>query len=137
MVGKYTVQIACDIGGTFTDLVAQVSDGQAHVRKVPSTPALPGAAVVTGLRQLLDDLGLAFSDITEVVHGTTVGSNIILQKRGGKTGLITTTGFRDVLEIGRIRTPTMFDVAWDKPSPLVPRRYRVEVAERMAANGCL
>ena len=135
MVGKYTVQIACDIGGTFTDLVAQVSDGQAHVRKVPSTPALPGAAVVTGLRQLLDDLNLAFSDITEVVHGTTVGSNIILQKRGGKTGLITTTGFRDVLEIGRIRTPTMFDVAWDKPSPLVPRRYRVEVAERMAANG--
>ena len=79
MVGKYTVQIACDIGGTFTDLVAQVSDGQAHVRKVPSTPALPGAAVVTGLRQLLDDLNLAFSDITEVVHGTTVGSNIILE----------------------------------------------------------
>ena len=134
-MGKRTVQIACDIGGTFTDLVAQVSDGQAHVRKIPSTPISPGEAVIKGLQQLLDDLHLSFSDVTEVVHGTTVGSNIILQKQGGKTGLITTQGFRDVLEIGRIRTPTMFDVAWDKPVPLVPRRYRLEVVERMGADG--
>ena len=135
MVGERTVQIACDIGGTFTDLVAQVSDGQAHVRKIPSTPTSPGQAVIKGLQQLLGDLHLSFSDVTEVVHGTTVGSNIILQKQGGKTGLITTQGFRDVLEIGRIRTPTMFDVAWDKPVPLVPRRYRLEVVERMGADG--
>ena len=134
-MGKRTVQIACDIGGTFTDLVAQVSDGQAHVRKIPSTPTSPGQAVIKGLQQLLGDLHLSFSDVTEVVHGTTVGSNIILQKQGGKTGLITTQGFRDVLEIGRIRTPTMFDVAWDKPVPLVPRRYRLEVVERMGADG--
>ena len=84
-MGKRTVQIACDIGGTFTDLVAQVSDGQAHLRKIPSTPASPGQAVIKGLEQLLDDLHLSFSDVTEVVHGTTVGSNIILQKQGGKT----------------------------------------------------
>ena len=132
---KRTVQIACDIGGTFTDLVAQVSDGQAHLRKIPSTPSSPGQAVIEGLQQLLNDLHLSFADVTEIVHGTTVGSNIILQKKGGKTGLITTQGFRDVLEIGRIRTPTMFDVAWDKPIPLVPRRHRLEVVERMGANG--
>ena len=132
---KRTVQIACDIGGTFTDLVAQVSDGQAHLRKIPSTPSSPGQAVIEGLQQLLNDLHLSFADVTEIVHGTTVGSNIILQKKGGKTGLITTQGFRDVLEIGRIRTPTMFDVAWDKPVPLVPRRHRLEVVERMGANG--
>ena len=98
-MGERTVEIACDIGGTFTDLVAQVSDGQAHVRKIPSTPASPGRAVIKGLQKLLDDLHLSFSDITELVHGTTVGSNIILQKQGGKTGLITTRGFRDILEI--------------------------------------
>ena len=132
---KRTVQIACDIGGTFTDLVAQVSDGQAHLRKIPSTPSSPGQAVIEGLQELLNDLHLSFADVTEIVHGTTVGSNIILQKKGGKTGLITTQGFRDVLEIGRIRTPTMFDVAWDKPIPLVPRRHRLEVVERMGANG--
>ena len=70
-----------------------------------------------------------------MLHGTTVGSNTILQRSGAKTGLITTRGFRDVLEIGRIRMPDMFDLTWDKPKPLVPRRHRLEVAERIAADG--
>ncbi len=73
--------------------------------------------------------------VAEVLHGTTVGSNTILQRSGAKTGLITTRGFRDVLEIGRIRMPDMFDPTWVKPQPLVPRRYRMEVTERMAADG--
>lgn len=129
------LHIACDIGGTFTDLVVQTGEGVPHVRKVASTPDAPGRAVVTGLHALLADLGLTLADVGEVVHGTTVGSNIILQKKGPKTGLVTTFGFRDVLEIGRIRTPNMFDLTWDKPLPLVPRRYRLEVQERISADG--
>ena len=76
-------------------------------------------------------------EVAEVLHGTTVGSNTILQRRGAMTGLITTRGFRDVLEIGRIRMPEMFDLTWTKPAPLVPRRYRVEVDERIAADGSI
>lgn len=131
------VHIGCDIGGTFTDIVAQMGDGALHVRKVASTPDDPGDAVVRGLAELLNDVGGALSDVREVVHGTTVGSNTILQKTGARTGLITTRGFRDVLEIARIRTPTMFDLTWEKPEPLVPRRHRVEVGERMGADGAV
>ena len=102
-----SIHIGCDIGGTFTDIVAQLADGTLHVRKVASTPDNPGQAVVDGLSELLGDVGAVFSDVREVVHGTTVGSNTILQKSGARTGLITTRGFRDVLEIGRIRTPNV------------------------------
>tara|TARA_Y100001954_G_scaffold145802_1_gene155206 strand:+ start:42 stop:2153 length:2112 start_codon:yes stop_codon:yes gene_type:complete len=130
-----TIHIGCDIGGTFTDIVAQLDDGALHVRKVASTPNDPAQAVVDGLAGLLKDVGASFKDVREVVHGTTVGSNTILQKSGARTGLITTRGFRDILEIGRIRTPTMFDLTWEKPEPLVPRRHRLEVGERMGADG--
>ena len=132
---KRALHIACDIGGTFTDLVAQAGDGTTHVRKVPTTPEAPGVGVIQALSTLLGELGVSLTDVVEIVHGTTVGSNIILQKSGARTGLITTRGFRDVLEIGRIRTPTMFDIAWEKPSPLVTRRHRLEVSERMGADG--
>ena len=91
--------------------------------------------MVEGVGQLLAELSIAPGAIAEVLHGTTVGSNTILQRSGARTGLITTRGFRDVLEIGRIRMPDMFDLTWDKPKPLVPRRHRLEVAERIAADG--
>ena len=129
------IHVGCDIGGTFTDIVARQADGTLHVRKIASTPDDPGRAVVSGLIDLLNDVGASLQDVSEVVHGTTAGSNTILQKTGAKTGLITTKGFRDVLEIGRIRTPTMFDLTWEKPEPLVSRRYRLEVGERMGADG--
>src|SRR3546814_9462299 len=74
-------------------------------------------------------------EVVEVVHGTTVASNAILQKAGARTGLLTTAGFRDVLEIGRIRTPDMFELAWEKPQPLVPRRHRLDIPERIDAEG--
>ena len=134
-MAEFQIHIGCDIGGTFTDIVARMGDGALYVRKVASTPHDPGEAVVAGLADLLRDVGASLSDVREVVHGTTVGSNTILQKTGAKTGLITTKGFRDVLEIGRIRTPTMFDLTWEKPEPLVPRRHRLEVNERMGADG--
>lgn len=128
-------RLGVDVGGTFTDVVLQLPDGRLLVSKVSSTPDDPGLAVRHGVSAIMREAGLAPDQLAEIVHGTTVGSNTILQRRGAKTGLITTRGFRDVLEIARIRTPGMFDLTWEKPEPLVPRRYRREVMERMAADG--
>jgi N-methylhydantoinase A len=129
------VRVAVDIGGTFTDIVVMSGDGVLHESKVSTTPDDPSRAVVAGLGALLQELAIRSARVEEVLHGTTVGSNTILQRAGAKTGLITTRGFRDVLEIGRIRMPDMFDLTWDKPKPLVPRRHRFEITERMAADG--
>ena len=131
--GRY--RLAVDIGGTFTDIALFTDSGLIHQSKISSTPDDLSIAVIEGVGQLLAELSIAPSAIAEVLHGTTVGSNTILQRKGARTGLITTRGFRDVLEIGRIRMPDMFDLTWDKPKPLVPRRHRLEVTERMAADG--
>jgi N-methylhydantoinase A len=128
-------RIGVDIGGTFTDVVLLDNKKQSFFTKVSSTPARPEAAVLTGVRQIAETAGISLKEITEIVHGTTVGSNTLLQKVGAKCGLITTKGFRDVLEIGRVRTPTMFDLSWEKPVPLIARRYRKEVDERSTADG--
>src|SRR3954451_3695894 len=128
-------RIAVDIGGTFTDIALLTDAGLIHQSKISSTPADPSVAVVEGVGRLLAELAISPRAIAEVLHGTTVGSNTILQRKGAKTGLMTTRGFRDVLEIGRIRMPDMFDLTWEKPKPLVPRRHRLEVSERMAADG--
>ena len=132
-----SVRIAVDIGGTFTDIALLDANGTVHQSKVSSTPDDPGRAVVQGVAALLEELAIAPFRVAEVLHGTTVGSNTILQRKGAKTGLVTTRGFRDVLEIGRIRMPDMFDLTWDKPKPLVPRRHRLEVTERIAADGSI
>lgn len=129
------VRVGCDIGGTFTDIVLQRADGRLYIRKASTTPDDPGRAVVQGIGGLLEELSVDPGSVIEVVHGTTVASNTILQKSGARTGVLTTRGFRDVVEIGRIRTPTMFDLAWNKPEPLALRRYRLEVSERLAADG--
>jgi N-methylhydantoinase A len=131
------VRVAVDIGGTFTDIVVMSGDGTLHESKVSTTPDDPARAVVAGLGALLEELVVSPAKVEEVLHGTTVGSNTILQRSGAKTGLITTRGFRDVLEIGRIRMPDMFDLTWDKPKPLVPRRHRLEIVERVAADGSI
>lgn len=129
------VRVGCDIGGTFTDIVLAMPDGRIFVNKTSTTPDDLGQAIVQGLGTLIRQTGIAPDDITEIVHGTTTASNTILQKVGAKTGILATEGFRDVLEIGRIRTPTMFDLAWRKPDPLVPRRYRRGIRERIDARG--
>lgn len=128
-------RVGCDIGGTFTDTVLALPDGRLFVNKTSTTPDNLGEAIVRGLGVLIEQAGISASDITEVVHGTTTASNTILQKVGARTGVITTEGFRDILEIGRIRTPTMFDLAWSKPEPLAPRRWRRGVRERISAVG--
>lgn len=129
------VRVGCDIGGTFTDIVLAMPDGRLFVNKTSTTPENLGKAIVQGLGALIEQAGVSPQDITEIVHGTTTASNTILQKVGANTGVLTTEGFRDVLEIGRIRTPTMFDLAWQKPQPLATRRWRRGITGRIGADG--
>ena len=128
-------RIGVDVGGTFTDVVLALASGRIILNKTTTTPRDPGEGVVAGIDAVLAEAGIAPGLVGEIVHGTTVASNTILQKVGARTGLVTTLGFRDVLEIGRIRTPGMFDLGWKKPEPLVPRRWRLEVAGRIGADG--
>ena len=124
-----------DIGGTFTDIVLLGDDGRRYTKKVSSTVDDYARAIVEGLGALLAEITAAPRDINELLHGTTVASNAILEHKGARTGLITTKGFRDVLEIRNLRMPRLYDMSWTKPPPLVPRRLRVEVDERINAEG--
>lgn len=126
---------AVDIGGTFTDVVFIGDDGEILVRKIASSPDDYSRSVVDGLDECVKLLGIQPSQITELGHGFTVATNAILEGKGEKTALITTAGFRDVLEIGRIRTPRLYDLYYRKPDPLVERRLRFEVRERMSFQG--
>lgn len=130
-----TVRIAVDIGGTFTDLVGVEPDGRYHYLKLATTPSEFERAVCDGIDRLLAEAGLASVDVDRVVHGTTVATNAVLERSGPRTGLLTTTGFRDVLEIGRLRIPNSYDLFWTKPPPLAGRHDRVEIDERIAADG--
>jgi N-methylhydantoinase A len=129
------IRVGADIGGTFTDLVLQTSNGHLYTKKLLSTPDDYGRAISEGLEALFAELGLSGGSVSEVLHGTTVATNAILERRGARTGLVTTRGFRDVLELGRMRRPTLYDVFWEKPEPLVERGLRLEVAERVDAVG--
>ncbi len=123
-------RIGADVGGTFTDVILHGADGRVAVRKLLSTPPHYDRAVVQAVQ------GLANGDaVSEVVHGTTVATNAVLERRGSPTALVTTKGFRDVLELRRLRIPHMYDLFWRKPPPLVERRLRFEVDERVTAEG--
>ncbi len=128
-------RIGVDVGGTFTDIVLLEDDGTAHVRKVPSSTGDYAWAIARGLERLFAGIAPAAGDVGEVLHGTTVGSNAILERKGARAGLITTRGFRDVLEIRNLRMPRLYDMAWEKPPPLIDRYLRLEVTERVAADG--
>ncbi|MEI4485660.1 hydantoinase/oxoprolinase family protein [Frigidibacter sp. MR17.14] len=128
--------IGIDVGGTFTDIAAvHLGDGRMEVLKLPSTPKAPDAAMLEGVSRLAARIGIAPSDFARVAHGTTVATNALIQERGAKLALITTRGFRDVLEIGRQIRPHMFDFHTDIPRPLVPEDRRFEIAERLLADG--
>jgi 5-oxoprolinase (ATP-hydrolysing)/N-methylhydantoinase A len=132
--GRNTIRAGADVGGTFTDVVALTPDGQLRFRKVLSTPPNYDRAVVGGL-QALQDLVDPGWRLHHVIHGTTVATNAVLERRGGKTALVTTSGFRDVLELRRVRVPCLYDPFWVKPPPLIERALRFEVNERVMADG--
>jgi len=128
------VRVAVDIGGTFTDVVLERGDGR-FTRKVLTTPRRPEEAVLDGVRRILEDAKLHVSDIDVFVHGTTLATNAIIERRGARTALIATDGFRDVLEIGTESRYDQYDLSIEKPTPLVPRALRFTVPERVDVHG--
>lgn len=132
---RTSYRLGVDIGGTFTDVVLMRSDGRIFSKKVLSTPQDYSQGIETGISALLTELSLDAGDIAEFVHATTVATNTIIERKGSKVGLVTTRGFRDVLEIGRFRTPRLYDIHYKKPAPLVERRLRLEVGERIGSDG--
>ncbi|CAH0233727.1 hydantoinase/oxoprolinase family protein [Roseomonas sp. CECT 9278] len=130
-------RVGVDIGGTFTDIVLLDDSGQLSTRKVSTNDADHAGAIAEGLAAAFAQAGLSPAAVAEVLHATTIGSNAILERKGVRTGLITTRGFRDVLEIRTLRMPRLYDLRWEKPPPLVERDLRLEVTERLAADGAI
>lgn len=129
-------RLGIDVGGTFTDLaLLDEESGLLVVGKVPSVPADPSEGILNGIVRILAEAGVSPGRVTYLAHGTTVSTNTLLQRRGAKTGLITTRGFRDLLEIARQRRPSLYDLHAPKPAPLIPRSLRREVTERVLADG--
>ena len=132
-MGNY--EIGVDIGGTFTDVILIDPSGKVNSHKLLSTPDNFSNAMIKGIEQICARANIEPSSITKIVHGTTVVTNACIEMKGAKVGLLTTYGFRDILEIGRGRLPAVLDLSWEKPPPLVPRYLRREVIERIDGNG--
>jgi N-methylhydantoinase A len=131
-----TLFIGADVGGTFTDVFGiDLKTGVSHVFKVPSTPGDPSEAILAGVLSLLGKAGAKPDEVAQLAHGTTVGTNALLQRKGPRVALLTTAGFRDLLEIGRQTRPDNYDMHLDYPAPVVPRARRIEIAERVLADG--
>jgi len=130
-----TYRVGVDIGGTFTDIVLLGTDGTIHTQKISSSVENYARAIVEGLTEVFRDTGTSADAIEEIRHGTTVASNAILERKGARVGLITTQGFRDILEIRTLRMPRLYDMTWTKPEPLVERYLRQTVAERIDHKG--
>lgn len=129
-------RIGVDVGGTFTDFtLLEQESGDIHFFKTPSTPHDPSEAIENGLRAMLGELAFDAKNVVYLGHGTTVATNIVIERRGARTGLVTTKGFRDVLELGRQARPSIYDYRVEKPPVLIPRDRRVEVAERVGPDG--
>ena len=129
-------RIGVDVGGTFTDFyVLDETSGAILTGKRPSTPDNPARAIIEGLQALASRHGIDLRNLRRLSHGTTVGTNALIQRQGGNIAMVTTRGFRDLLEIGRQTRPHMYSLTEDHPPPLVERRHRFEIAERMDATG--
>ena len=131
-------RIGIDVGGTFTDFtLLDEAHAQVHFHKVASTPGDPSQAIATGIAELLAAHRLAPAEIRHVGHGTTVATNLVIEGKGARAGLLTTRGFRDVIEIGRQVRPHLYDYSCGKPAALVARRHRIELDERIDAQGTI
>jgi 5-oxoprolinase (ATP-hydrolysing) len=129
-------RIGFDIGGTFTDFILHdARSGQIRLYKCLTTPADPSLGALEGLEALTGAAGIALADIGEIVHGTTLVTNAIIERRGAALGLLTTRGFRDSLEMGSEQRYDIYDLFLEFPAPLVPRSRRLEIDERMLASG--
>src|SRR6059036_3366792 len=131
--GGVRTRVGVDTGGTFTDFVFE-AEGELRIFKLASTPDDPSRAIIEGLRRIAAETGSRLSEI-EVVHGTTVGTNALLQRRGARIALLTTAGFEDVIEIGRQARPELYNLNAVKPPPPVVAELRFGVPERISASG--
>jgi len=132
------MRLGIDVGGTFTDLVLIADDtGEIFYTKSLTTPNDLASGVIDGIKKILAIANASMRDVSYVTHGTTIGTNALIERKGAKVGLITTAGFRDVLEIARIERPDggLYDIFVDLPEPLVPRYLRLEADERIGADG--
>ncbi len=129
-------RLAVDIGGTFTDLVLALPDRWLSA-KVLTTPEAPERGVLDGTSAILAQAGVAAGDLALVIHGTTLATNALIERKGAKTALVTTAGFRDTLEIAHEHRFEQYDLYMERPEPLVPRPWRYEVPERIAADGAV
>ena len=127
-------RLGVDIGGTFTDVVLDVA-GARHSTKVLTTYSAPEDAIVEGLHRVCAKAGIAPSALTQIIHGTTLATNALIERRGAKTALITTQGFRDVIEMRSESRFEQYDLNLSLPDPLLPRNRRYTVAERIGARG--
>jgi len=130
-----TFRVGFDVGGTFTDFVLQAPSGELMTGKRLTTYPDPSAACLAGLDELIGRAGVAWTDLGQAVHGTTLGSNVVIERKAQGVGLLTTRGFRDVLIIGREKRYQVYDLQIEKPAPLVARRFIGEVTERVLADG--
>src|SRR5437016_5323716 len=128
-------RIGFDVGGTFTDLVLQSPSGELLIAKRLTTYPDPSEACLAGLDELVARSGVTWRDVAQAVHGTTLGSNVVIERKARGVGLLTTRGFRDVLLIGREKRYQVYDLQIEKPAPLIPRRLIGEVTERVLADG--
>ena len=132
------IRVAVDIGGTFTDLeIDDPAAGCRHAHKTPTTPADPSIGLVRGLLEAADRFGFAPADVTTVVHGTTIATNAVLERKLAKAALVTTAGFEDVLEIGRHDRRDVYGTFARRPAPVIPRRLRFGLAERVGPDGAV
>jgi N-methylhydantoinase A len=129
------LRVAADIGGTFTDIAHIDANGAITTRKVLSTPGDYAEGVLRGVDEMGAEAGRPISAYSDLLHACTVATNAILELRGAATALVTTRGFRDVLEMRRVRVPRLYEPLYEKPPPLVPRHLRFEVIERLDARG--
>src|SRR5499427_2651737 len=131
-----TWRVGIDIGGTFTDAaLVDAETGQVRVVKVLTTPDDPARGFMSALERGLEECGAGGRDVAAVVHATTVATNAIIEGKTARVGMLVTRGFRDILEIGRQIRSRLYDVHLQKPAPLIPRRWSLEVAERLDAEG--
>jgi N-methylhydantoinase A len=134
------MRISIDVGGTFTDVVLiDDATGQIHYTKVLTTHGNLAEGVIAGIDRILEMVSASFEQVGYLVHGTTIGTNALIERKGAQTGLITTEGMRDILDIGRIERPDagLYDIFVDTPQPLVPRYLRREVRERVGVDGAV
>jgi N-methylhydantoinase A len=135
--GARRARLAIDIGGTFTDVALEHGDGAVTTTKVLTTAKAPEQAVLEGVDAVLGEAGLAPGDIALVIHGTTLATNALIERKGARTALLCTEGHRDSLEMAYENRFAQYDIDVDRPEPLVPRDRRLELRERVGADGAV